>query len=120
MGLDQYAYATTAPRKGKFAKRTELSYWRKHANLEGWMAEKYNDQNPDNTSDFNCLKLYLGLDDLDELEEAINNNRLPHTEGFFFGASDQSEAARQHDLEFVSKARWHLQNGDRVYYTSWW
>jgi len=120
MGLDQYAFATTAPSKGKFAKSTELAYWRKHANLEGWMAELYYESNPDDGESFNCKKLYLDLEDLDNLETAINDDGLPHTEGFFFGTSDDSNEARNRDLDFIAKARWHLNNGDKVYYTSWW
>ena len=37
MGLDQYAFA----RKNGEDENIEIMYWRKHANLEGWMAELY-------------------------------------------------------------------------------
>jgi hypothetical protein len=56
--------------------------------------------------------------DLDALEQDIRENRLPETEGFFFGASDGSEI--DDDLEFVAKARAALAEGKTVFYRSWW
>ncbi|MGH8608840.1 MAG: phosphoglycerate kinase [Gammaproteobacteria bacterium] len=67
---------------------------------------------------FNCVNVQLEGEDLDRLEAAIRQKTLPHTEGFFFGASDGSEA--EGDLEFVNKAREALSAGAAVYYTAWW
>jgi hypothetical protein len=63
-------------------------------------------------------KVRFDTNDLDKLEKAIAQNRLPETHGFFFGASDGSE--RADDEHFIHKARDALANGKRVYYTSWW
>ena len=117
MGLDQYAYATTHG-PGKWSKKTELSYWRKHPNLQGWMGNKYEEKHND-YEEFNCKKLYLDRWDLDELESAILNQLLPETTGFFFG-NPSDVHYREQDLEFVQKARYHLSVGDKVYYTCWY
>jgi hypothetical protein len=63
-----------------------------------------------------CVRLDLA--DLDALAKAVSENRLPHTEGFFFGVSDGSEKAD--DQHFIHKARDAIAHGKRVYYTSWW
>ena len=62
MGLDQYAFAI------KDDERVELAYWRKHANLQGWMQELYHARG--GTEDFNCIPVALDNDDLDRLEKA--------------------------------------------------
>ena len=41
MGLDQYAYAST---EIKSEDREELSYWRKHNRLQGWMEALWEDK----------------------------------------------------------------------------
>jgi hypothetical protein len=61
----------------------------------------------------------LTREDLDRLEEALVNRRLPRTKGFFFGESDLEEELPT-DLYFVTRARAALAEGWRVYYTSWW
>jgi hypothetical protein len=61
----------------------------------------------------------LSSEDLDRLEADIKANRLPHTEGFFFGASDGSE--RDDDLEFIENARRRVAAQHMtVFYSSWW
>ena len=67
---------------------------------------------------FNCVGVRLDLHDLDALEQAVNDNSLPETHGFFFGVSDGSEKAD--DLEFIRKAREAIAEGDTVFYRSWW
>jgi hypothetical protein len=70
-------------------------------------------------SDFNCVPVELGYDDLDSLEKAINSKDLPDTQGFFFG-SDSDDYYRENDLEFIQKAREALDAGLHVEYSSWW
>ena len=117
MGLDQYAYAITHG-KGKWTKRHELCTWRKHSSLQGWMDNKYEEKN-DTYEEFNCKKLYLDIEDIEELEEAILGDNLPDTQGFFFGDNEAS-LFREKDLSFVSKARYHIERDDRVYYYAWY
>ena len=103
MGLDQYAYAVSST-----GERSQLQEWRKHPNLQGFMEQKWEDKgrlcfkykdgepkevafNPDvqggSLGDFNCVPILLYPEDIDDLEEVVNNDKLPDTAGFFFGQS---------------------------------
>jgi len=145
MGLDQYAYVVW-PHKdndnfGYYwndendpngEKVTKLTYWRKHANLQGymenlWISKRSASGNPVEPDTegwfageivFNCQPLRLTFQDLKELKEAIVNSRLPHTTGFFFGESDE-----EHDketLDFIDKAMIAIAQDMEIYYSSWW
>ena len=121
MGLDMYAMTTKRRHKrstdfvvGKADQ--QIFYWRKHPNLHGWMEQLYRAKG--GTEKFNCTTVALTSDDLDDLEAAIRKGTLPETTGFFFGASDGSEA--EDDLTFVAKAREALGNRLTVYYRAWW
>src|SRR5580692_9587347 len=115
MGLDMYAYATCADIPAvdfeEPGDSQELSYWRKHPNLHGWMEELYRSKRG-KAEQFNCVAVRIDPCDLDALELAINDNRLPQTHGFFFGQSDGSEKAD--DLAFIHKARDALARGKRI------
>jgi hypothetical protein len=118
MGLDQFAYAVD-----KDNNKTELAYWRKHPNLQGWMENLWNSKGcPDaneNGAEFNCVPVKLTKEDLDSLEQALDSNSLPETAGFFFG-SNSDDRYRQQDVEFIAVARDALDNGLTVVYDSWW
>lgn len=118
MGLDQFAYAVD-----KDNNKTELAYWRKHPNLQGWMENLWNSKGcPDaneNGAEFNCVPVKLTKEDLDSLEQALNSNSLPATAGFFFG-SNSDDMYRQQDVEFIAVARKALDSGLSVVYDSWW
>jgi len=96
----------------------ELHYWRKHPNLHGWMAKLYVRKGGSEAEWEFSGPVILTLDDLKELEVAVMNGTLPHTEGFFFGKSLGDE--KEYDLEFIYKARLEIAKGWTVYYTSWW
>lgn len=136
MGLDMYVYVAARAGQEKeywdsaewdsetqsylnetVTKPLEIAYRRKHPCLHGWMESVYRERG--GQGDFNGDELELTSEDLDQLEEAINTNSLPHTEGFFFG-SDASEHYREGDLKFVKEARAHLFLGLRVFYNSSW
>lgn len=120
MGLDMYAMAT----KQKIRSSTDfevedcqqIHYWRKHPNLHGWMEELYYIKG--GMEQFNCVPVVLEPEDLDRLEADIRANRLPQTEGFFFGGSVGDEA--EDDLLFVACARRKIAEGGTVFYTAWW
>ena len=123
MGLDQFAYSIDSA-----GNKTEIAYWRKHPNLQGWMENLWEskgrpnqnaDSDPMGLSDFNCVPIELTYEDLDGLEHDIQQNRMPQTVGFFFGG-DSDEHYRSQDLEFIQNARIALDNGSKVYYDSWW
>ena len=131
MGLDMYAF-TLAERPAKDVDFLEegsavgeaLFYWRKHPDLHGWMAALYFEKGGkgvdgfDGPGTFNCCPLVLDPGDLDKLEKAVLSDALPHTEGFYFGASHPRNKAAT--LEFIAKARNAITEGKTVYYTSWW
>ena len=147
MGLDQYAYvAAKAGERDEYynaeghfehgewtvpgkTKPREISYWRKHPNLQGWMEQlwirKTNEAGgtvveDDNWgSSFNGVELELTWEDLEELERAVTHGQLPSTTGFFFG-KDSDEHYRAHDLEFIKNARAELFMGLKVFYNSSW
>jgi hypothetical protein len=140
MGLDQYAYRVESnPQNTDFGYEpitvdgeqswTELAYWRKHPNLQGWAEALWRHKllhNPNHgiadTEDwqaFNCQPLRLTLEDLDDLEKCVNNALLPSTTGFFFG-DNGDEYYKAQDLEFIKKARQAIAEGYEVYYDSWW
>lgn len=139
MGLDQYAFA----RKGEpiettedftyqdldgnthteqqtsvsYEQEIEISYWRKHPNLQGWMENLWRSNGGE--GEFNCVDVELTLEDLEELEVAIERGDLPATGGFFFGENSDDFYAEQ-DREFIREARERLANGYKIIYTSWW
>jgi hypothetical protein len=122
MGLDMYAYVTTAAlnQAVDFPEPEdceELHYWRKHPNLHGWMEKLYRAKQGSN-EDFNLAPLLLTVDDLTRLDRDIKNGALPKTSGFFFGQSTGAE--RGNDLEFVVKARLAIAQGKIVFYLAWW
>lgn len=122
MGLDQYGFARRGEpveRDGKleYTDKVELAYWRKHPNLEGWMGDLYSRKG--GTEEFNCQEVELTLEDLEDLERAVNFKEMPETAGFFFG-DDSDEHYREQDLEFIRDARNAIDDGYRVFYTSWW
>ena len=121
MGLDMYAYATCADIPAvdfeEPGESQELSYWRKHPNLHGWMEELYRSKRGKDC-DFNCVPVRLEMADIAALEARVKADALPFTTGFFFGQSMPED--KQTDLEFIEKARAAIKAGKRVFYTSWW
>lgn len=139
MGLDQYAYAASkAGSKNEYYEEkyergndnaydytTELAYWRKHPNLQGWMEQLWNEKGCPgvekgfNDVMFNGIELELTFDDVVRLENDIKNNNLPATTGFFYG-SNADDYYKNQDLEFVYEAKTRLFLGQKVFYNSSW
>ena len=85
-------------------------------------------------SGFNGIELQLTKDDIEWLEEAIKNQELPETSGFFFGsdsytwneegcAEDEIQENyyyKQMDLQFIENAKEALKKKYRVYYNCSW
>ena len=121
MGLDMYAMTTPEALPGmvdfEVKDASELHYWRKHPNLHGWMETLYYEKGGSSDT-FNCVAVTLTAADLDRLEADVKAGKLPHTQGFFFGASDGTES--DDDLAFIAKAREALAAGLSVFYDSWW
>ena len=135
MGLDQFAYRVKRgfikkpvdfetsvynEEKGEYTDAVdteEFKYWRKHPNLQGWMEELYYSKGGE--SEFNCVNVQLTWEDLENLEHAIKNNILPETKGFFFG-NNSSDDYKEEDLQFIEDALEAIEDGDDIYYSSWW
>ena len=123
MGLDMYAYATAErfPQPVDFepSEPVLIHDWRKHPNLHGWMRQLYRAKGG-TSEEFNCDPVALDADDLDQLEQVIRDGSLPETTGFFFGESTGCSEERADDLDFIRKARLHIQDGMTIYYAAWW
>ena len=123
MGLDQYATARRGEAKTDeegftyYEDSMELSYWRKHPNLQGWMEDLYHEKGGE--QEFNCVDLELTLEDLEALEESLDEEALPETAGFFFG-TDSSDYYAEADREFIREARAAIKQGYTIVYSSWW
>lgn len=126
MGLDQYAFKV---RKSaviddlNFEKKmdgeetySEIFYWRKVPNLQGWMENLYRKKGGEEV--FNCEYVRLDMGDLKQLKRDVINGELPETEGFFFGRHYEEDMPSV--LKFIEIAKDAIENGDAVYYSSWW
>lgn len=124
MGLDQYAYKSKVSCEEFTPENHEKIFqWRKNPDLHGWMEQLWEQKNEDlvvNNPDiqFNTVYLELTADDLAVLESQNESDTLPKTTGFFFGKSDASD--KEANREFVEVARQAINDGNRVYYFSWW
>ncbi len=100
-------------------RQEQLFCWRKHPNLHGWMQRLYEQRGG---KLFQCGNFYgpvaLIAEDLEALERDVLANALPHTMGFFFGASQPED--KEGDLEFIAKARAAVAEGLYLYYTPTW
>lgn len=114
MGLDMYA--KLKDKSGEEVIDHDFFYWRKHPDLRGWMERLYRRKGGE--EHFNCVEVELTLEDINQLEEDMKNNKLEKTTGFFFGKSSE------HDIEdtykFIESAKGALAEGNRVFYDSWW
>ena len=149
MGLDMYAYVAARAgaqadydegahwdkEKGAMVNPNatqprEIAYWRKHPNLHGWMERLWIRKttetgvvdDPDRSGEFsafNGVELELTWDDLDQLEQDVRNNKLPGTEGYFFGR-DADDHYREQDLKFIRNAKAEAFLGLKVFYNSSW
>ena len=68
----------------------------------------------------------LELDEktISELEERIQTNQMPRSQGgFFYGHQFQDESEEEYkdqDIAFVEWARAELKKGNKVIYSCWW
>jgi hypothetical protein len=131
MGLDMYLtgekyiwnfrnLAQPHPREDGYqlrAKTFDLGYWRKHPNLHGYIVNTFADGIDQ------CQRIDLYAADIEKIIAAVEADDLPHTEGFFFGASDGSE--KQDDLGIFKAALAWLTAEDpghsrSIYYQASW
>lgn len=126
MGLDSYASACDVV-DDELVNAEELMYWRKHNALHGWM-QKLHEKKYGLDDDYNCVDTFLDKEDLLELwdictKQAVLNKGFEETQGFFFGADSRKEYFEyyfEQDSTFIKAALKALEDGRKVYYTSWW
>lgn len=127
MGLDMYCYAIPEKDAGhndtdvkipEEIQREQIFYWRKHHDLHGWMENLYREKG--GSKEFNCTNVRLTVEDLDRLKDDLVANKLPHTEGFFFGNNPPDEETIANDIVFIVKAKEAIEEGKAVFYDSWW
>lgn len=108
MGLDCYV---------ENAQGDELWYGRKENEIHGWMQKKSGIP----VEDFNCVKFKLTKEILEQFLEDVNNKKLEHARGFFFGsANDYDEIKIAAENLFKAAYPVILEGEFEVYYTSWW
>jgi hypothetical protein len=81
----------------------ELGYWRKHANLHGYIIQTFAGGVDD------CERFELSDTDIRTIIDAIKSKELPDTQGFFFGKSytgdpETDEAIDREAVEIFEKA----------------
>jgi len=121
MGLDQYAYiASKANTEWDDSSRQDVSYWRKHPNLQGWMEQLAQEKGVQYDT-FNGVELELTWEDIDKLEKDIKSGQVSElgTTGFFFG-DPSDEYYREQDLDFCTNAKAELFLKRKVFYNSSW
>lgn len=99
----------------------QLHYFRKHPDLHGYFAELWRGRGgpvTDWTSFNGGDGIEITEDILEHLEMIVNQNALPHTEGFFFGESRPED--KPDTLEMIRKCREAIKEGFFCYYTSSW
>ena len=62
----------------------------------------------------------LELEDLERLEADLNEEKLEHTPGFFFGDSQIYPDDITETKTFIANARLAIAEGRAVFYDSWW
>ncbi|QEY25807.1 phosphoglycerate kinase [Neisseria zalophi] len=133
MGLDMYGYTMRAEFAGdrqtdvmpetdeerEQAQLTDIAYWRKYNHLHGWMEKLYRIKGGKEEV-FNCRTVRLDLTDLERLEQALENDELEYTPGFFFGGKEVYAEDIEETKKFIAVARDAIANGLAVFYDSWW
>lgn len=122
MGLDAYIFSYDSkdiPDDGdvdvkipKDIKPHELFYWRKHHALHDYMERIYYNKGGSDPM-FNCVKVRLHEEDLDDLEKQVMSKIL-------YDRPDANESYFDEDVEFILLARKALKENKKIYYDSWW
>lgn len=100
-------------------KTYDLGYWRKHPNLHGYIVKTFANGVDE------CQDIELDQENLTWLIAAIRSGDLPHTQGFFFGASRMDQEEMENDLSVFTRALLWLQAREDgttrsvVYRASW-
>jgi hypothetical protein len=132
MGLDMYLRIenTENPEEND----EDIVSWRKHGDLNAWFErlwiKKYKPEVTTRTvrfgddyfdvSAFNIEKVYLDLQDLQELFDDLLTGNLPPANGPFHTGDFCNEDRLREDIDAVSRACVEVALGKKVYYICWW
>ncbi len=97
-GQRKYSEKRVADDPAKIGEIYELAYWRKHPDLHGFIVETFADGIDD------CRRIWLSDENIETIIKAVKEGSLPHTEGFFFGESENDEAQRNEDVQLLEGA----------------
>ena len=129
MGLDQYVFienpknynlenkcpqCNNSPDKCSECKDEQVFYWRKHYDLNGWIAEEVC---PPEITDFNCERIPLTKDHIMKLFNLVISKELSSYSSW---QESSSEEYGIEDLIFIKTAMEHMRNGRELYYYAWW
>lgn len=109
MGLDMYLSGRKFYSEARGKRPTEdgfdvesknlaIGYWRKHPNLHGFIVQEFADGCD------NCQEIELDQDALFKIMLTVRNGELPHTDGPFFGTSQNDEGQMIEDLAILQSA----------------
>lgn len=85
----------------------ELGYWRKHPNLHGYIVETFAEGRDE------CQDIELSAENIEQIIAAVKAKELPHTTGFFFGASEGTQEEIDEDVAIFEKALAWLRSFER-------
>lgn len=108
MGLDMNLYGEHQ------SEEIKLGYWRKHPDLHGFIVQTFAFGIDE------CQKIPLTEKNLKTILEATEIEALPHTTGFFFGASQKED--RNVTIDILQKAIEWMQDdkSKTVFYRASW
>jgi len=72
----------------------DIGYWRKHPNLHGFIVETFADGVD------KCQEIYISAEHLQTIKDAVVNDNLTYTEGFFFGKSYDRHSKDKDEAEW--------------------
>jgi hypothetical protein len=103
--------------------KLDLAYWRKHPDLHGYIVRTYGG------GEDTCQEIHLDADALRAIQQAVEQEQLTVTTGFFFGSSgehwNKGEGKQKTLLALATAVKWlEAQDPDKdhrnVYYQASW
>lgn len=100
---------------------TEIAYWRKCRQLQGWMRDLYIKKGG-KYPEFNCSPVRLMTADLNRLERAALSGELAKRDdhGFFWGGFSLENDDVESIVIACARAKLAISRGQVVYYSAWY
>jgi hypothetical protein len=111
MGLDMYFFEVPAGKSPKKV-RNEIQYFRKHADLHGWLVEK------SGKKELNCEFMEITPEICKELQRYCTEPGKKHYSGFFWGESQDYQW--EDTVEMLNRIEGILKEGNKVFYRAWY